>query len=354
MVTPRFFNSAMIRIFLFLGIILCGCTSPPYLYKGEQYKGISFVAPLKAVNDSAFHKICAVNASCISLMPYSFCKPKEARLYHGGNTKWQWWGESKDGILECIKMAHKAKLKAILKPHSWMEDGAFTGDFKLQKEEEWQTFEKDFEDYILDFAKIADSTHIEIFCIGTELHSFVEARPQFWQQLIEKVRLSYKGKITYAENWDKYPKFPFWNKLDFIGVDAYFPLTEEANPSINSLKEGWKKHIAELEQISAQHQKPILFTEFGYCSTEFTTQKPWEEIHTHSYNEDAQNTAYLAIFESVWTQKWFAGGFAWKWFPNPDYHHSERDLYSPQNKKAENTLKMSYLKNWNKIVSSAN
>jgi hypothetical protein len=46
------------------------------------------------------------------------------------------------------------------------------------------------------------------FCIGTELESFVTARPIYWQELIQKNKAIYKGKLVYAGNWDSY-KVPF-------------------------------------------------------------------------------------------------------------------------------------------------
>ena len=65
--------------------------------------------------------------------------------------------------------------------------------FKTEKH--WLTWKMEYEKYILDFAKLADSTQVEIFCLGTELGLSVEKRPQFWQELIAKTRKVYTGKI---------------------------------------------------------------------------------------------------------------------------------------------------------------
>ena len=80
-----------------------------------------------------------------------------------------------------------------------------------------------------------------MFCIGTEQGSSVKESPEYWLYLIEEVRKIYHGKITYAGNWDNYKNCTFWNKLDYIGIDAYFPVTNAANPNSQQLSEGWTK-----------------------------------------------------------------------------------------------------------------
>ena len=53
-------------------------------------------------------------------------------------------------------------------------------------------------------------------------------------------RAVYKGKLTYAANWDgEFEEVAFWDALDVIGVQAYFPLTEERVPSVTKLTQAW-------------------------------------------------------------------------------------------------------------------
>ena len=203
----------------------------------------------------------------------------------------------------------------MIKPHAWVGRGGYTGDFELKTEKDWKNFEQQYSKYVLEFAKVADSTHAEIYCIATEFKKFVEKRPEFWKNLIVDIRKIYKGKLTYAENWDCYSKVPFWNELDYVGIDGYFPLSEERNPSLETIKNGWKKHIDDIGYFAAKIQKPVLFTEFGYQNTDFSTQKPWETMNHFPENDALQADAFRAVFSEVWQQKWFAGGFVWKWFP---------------------------------------
>ena len=119
----------------------------------------------------------------------------------------------------------------MVKPQIWISNGAFTGNMSMPTKEDWEKFESSYEEFILLFAQMAEETQSDIFCIGTELKTFINERPEFWVNLIRKVKKVYHGNLTYAANWDEYAKTPFWSQLDYIGVNAYFPLCEKENPS---------------------------------------------------------------------------------------------------------------------------
>ena len=184
----------------------------------------------------------------------------------------------------------------------------------------------------------------EIYCIGTELEEFVKNRPEFWKQLITKVKAVFKGKLTYAANWDEYTRISFWAELDYIGVDAYFPISEAKNPTKTQMSEGWQKWKIQLENISKKEGKPILFTEFGYRSMDYTGKKPWlVDRGEMEVNLTAQADATQVVFDELWREGWFAGGFIWKWFIH--YEKSggiDDNRFTPQNKPAEDVIRNNY------------
>ena len=67
---------------------------------------------------------------------------------------------------------------------------------------------------MLTYAAAAEEGNAELLCIGTELEEFVKKRPQYWRKLIQEIRGVYKGKLTYAANWDEYQQVPFWDAVD--------------------------------------------------------------------------------------------------------------------------------------------
>ncbi|MEO7961951.1 MAG: hypothetical protein ABIR19_10410, partial [Ginsengibacter sp.] len=173
----------------------------------------------------------------------------------------------------------------------------------------------------------------ELFCIGTELGRVVEQRPAFWNRLIDSVKNNYRGKITYAANWDDYYKVPFWKKLDYIGIDAYFPLMNKKTPSVKEVADAWKKYLPSLEKISLKYNRQILFTEYGYRNADACTAEPWKE-NSSSVNNTAQTNAYKGFYSTFAGKAWFAGGYLWKWYGEDRSDRQNEVDYTPQGKPA--------------------
>lgn len=304
--------------------------------------GISYVGPLKPVTQAQFNQIERANSNWVSLMPFAYLRDaKKPELI--SETKWQWWGEGRAGTRKLIKFAKSQGQKVMVKPQIWIMDGAFTGHLKMEHDSDWSLFESAYTSYIVDYAKIAEEENVELFCIGTELNAFVSSRSTYWMGLIDTVKEVYSGKLTYAENWDSYQKVPFWKALDYIGVDAYFPLSEEVEPSEEALTQAWEKIADPLKNYAEQQGKKILFTEWGYRSIDQTSARPWEEPKDKVVNQQTQAMAYKAIFNTIWDKEWYAGGFVWKWFSYEPVAKTDR-TYSPQGKEAEKVLKRYYSK----------
>jgi hypothetical protein len=232
----------------------------------------------------------------------------------------------------------------MVKPQIWITNGAFTGNLDMKSEADWETFEASYEKFILLFAEMAEETQSDIFCVGTELKTFIDERPEFWGQLIQKIKEVYHGKLTYAANWDEYAKTPFWSELDYIGVNAYFPLCERQNPTRETLTEGWKPWKDKMKALAQEQDRPILFTEFGYRSMDFTGKKPWlVDRNQENVNLEAQARATQVLFDEFWNEDWFAGGFVWKWFMEHEkVGGADDNRFTPQNKPAESVIREQY------------
>ena len=164
----------------------------------------------------------------------------------------------------------------MLKPQIWVWKGEYTGKIQMDTEEKWKVLESTYSKFILTYAKLAEKLGVEIFCVGTEMQNFVLNRPRYWVELIKEVKKVYKGKLTYAANWDEFKNVPFWNMLDFIGIDAYFPLSSKKSPSVEEFIAGWKNHKLTIKKVRGKINKPVLFTEYGYRSVFYTGKEPWD------------------------------------------------------------------------------
>jgi len=309
----------------------------------EKLNGVSFVASREMVTQEDVDAVREVNAGYVAIMPFGFIRdPRSPHIIY--NTPRQWFGETRAGAMQYIDILHKNGLKIMVKPQLWISRGEFTGTLKMDSEGDWKTLEESYEDFILTYAALAQETHTDTFCIGTELEQFIVHRPEYWKTLIKKVREIYKGKLTYAANWDEYGRTPFWENLDFIGIDAYFPLSDEKTPTVEQLRQGWQEHKEKMKTLSLAMDKPVLFTEYGYRSNDYTAKRPW--LMDHSYedvNLEAQSNATKAILEEFWQEDWFAGGFVWKWFVDHEKAGGSRDnRFTPQNKPAQEVIKNGY------------
>lgn len=327
--------------FVCLGFLLFSCSS-----QTKKINGISFVASRSAIDSKHVQPVIKVNGNYVALMPFGFFRDlnKPTIIY---NSTRQWFGETKKGLEHYAKEFKKNNIKVMVKPQLWVSRGLYTGLIEVDSEEKWKMLEDSYEKFILDYADIAQQMNADILCIGTELEKFVAQRPQYWNRLITKIKSVYKGKLTYASNWDEFKRVPFWNQLDLIGVDAYFPLSDKKTPTIAEFENGWKPHKKAIQKIQQKFRKPILFTEFGYRSVDYAGKKPWESNRKEGgVNLEAQKNATQAIYNQFWNEDWFAGGFIWKWFHNHEKSGGENNnRFTPQNKPTEQLIKELYSRN---------
>lgn len=329
---------AIRSFFLFLIFLNLSCNS-----EAQKINGLSFVASGDSISIKNVEPAVRTNANYVALMPFGFIRNlSEPKIRF--NTDRQWFGERKEGVHQYAKTFREKGIKVMLKPQIWVWRGEYTGYIEMDSEEKWKILEASYESFILLYAELAKEMNADILCIGTELERFVANRPDYWKELIKKIKKVYNGKLTYAANWDEFKRVTFWNQLDYIGVDAYFPLTDAQNPTVEEFEAGWKPHKEQIQQIQTTYQKPILFTEFGYRSVDYNGKEPWDSKRVKdSINLAAQVNGLQAIYNQFWKEDWFAGGFVWKWFVRHDrVGGTNNNRFTPQNKPAEKLLQKLY------------
>ena len=313
--------------------------------KPDKINGLSFVGSREAITEQHVTPVVEVNANYASIMPFGFIRNIDHPeiIY---NTERQWFGETRLGAIQYIEELRRKNIKIMLKPHIWVWRGEFTGLIEMTNEENWNLLEESYSNFILEYAEMAQQLEVEIFCIGTELEKFIMNRPEFWNTLIVNVRAIYSGKLTYASNWDEFKRTPFWDELDYIGIDAYFPVSDSQTPTLEECRMGWTEHKVHIKDISKKYDKPILFTEFGYRSVDYAGKEPWKSDRSmNQVNLNAQTNTTMALFHEFWGEYWFAGGFVWKWYHNNEGAGGiDNSRFTPQNKPAEDVIKDAYLR----------
>ncbi len=308
----------------------------------QGIQGVCFSGPPRAVGDTSIAQVQAIGAEWICLIPYAYVPGADGRIIFDPDGR-QWWGERPEGIRSMVRMAKERGMKVMLKPHLWIGHGEFTGTFAPESSIGWRPFEQSYADYVLYFAKMARDMDIDLFCIGTELERSVTERTNYWQILIDRVSEMYQGPLTYAANWDEVEGFPLWKRMSYIGLDGYFPLCSNSSPTLHQLQSAWTTHKDMLAGLSASVERPVLFTELGYCSSSTCAAEPWLEDRGATRDEGAQAMAYEAFFRVFEREPWYAGCFIWKWFADGGGREEGHGMgFSPQGKEAMEVLKEAF------------
>ncbi len=308
----------------------------------DKINGMSFVAVNHAIDSTHVVPMKSLGVGWVAIIPFAYM-PAATMPEIRYDKKWQWRGERIEGSRQHIRQMHAQNLSVMMKPQIWIGHGTYTGEIEMMNNKDWRKLEDNYTKYILAYASIANEENVEMLCVGTELKLFVATRPDYWSKLIKEIKKIYSGKLTYAANWDDFDDATFWGDLDYIGVDAYFPISQEGKRKLSDLKNGWKQHLALLDTVSNLYDKKILFTEYGYRSIKDCAAKPWDYSEDAAVDLKAQCLALEALYQSVWKEEKFAGGFLWKWHAdNENAGGKENNMFTVQNKEALNVVMKYY------------
>ena len=309
-----------------------------------KQQGVNLVAGHRVTDAALVEELAAHNITWIIQTPFGYQQRYDdpvVRLVEGV------WGETDAGLKITAALARERGIKTMLKPHLWLyerPEGKWRSDIDFPDEAGWQQWFEHYLEFLLHYARLAQEGNFEILCIGTELSNPAMTREADWRNLIAAVREVYSGQLTYAANWHReYEEILFWDDLDFIGIQGYFPLSDEPNPSVSQLVAGWQEHAMQIEAISKKFDLPVLFTEQGYKSTRDTAKEPWRWPETEgraNVDQQAQANCYEAFFQTFWHQPWVAGVYWWKWEADPIPFEGSRDhLFTPQGKPAASIMR---------------
>jgi hypothetical protein len=271
-----------------------------------------------------------------------------------------WYMESRDASLvvpvtprtptdaavsQAIRELREAGLKVMLKPHVDVLDGSWRGTIRPADEAAWFA---SYAEFVVRYARLAQASGAEMFCVGSELASLSDARRAApWAGVIAAVRSAYGGRLSYAANavgaGDEFTSVAFWPQLDVAGLDAYTPLTDRTSPSLEELIRGWSRNrngedmVAAFRNWQAALRKPVLFTELGYRSADGANRAPYDFEASAPYDPGEQADCYEAAFRVFSRESWMRGILWWNW-PVPEPGPQDTD-YNPRGKPAEGVLR---------------
>ncbi|KPA14416.1 endo-1,4-beta-mannosidase [Candidatus Magnetomorum sp. HK-1] len=252
-----------------------------------------------------------------------------------------------DSLIDVITDAHNRGIKVFLKVNLDPHDGKFRGLIDPDNVEQWFT---NYTEMMSGYAQIAQDTHVELFSVGCEFknlsgHDYREN----WVSVIEGIKSKYTGKLVYSANWDEFKNVCFWDLMDFIGIDAYFPLDNSNDVSRQDIFNRWTDSDAnyhkgenwfeKINETRLEHDKKIIFTEIGYPSANGAADTPWLNTLT-GHNETIQANCIAGMVD-FWSRfDWFQGVFLWEMMADlSDHEHNPGNTHIINEKLAETVIR---------------
>lgn len=264
-----------------------------------------------------------IGADWVAIHPYGWIRGDGTVRFHRFDPE-----DPPDHILRPIREAHDLGLKILIKPHLgyWRSPFSWRGAITFENEADWERFFRTYQDWITMLAAVCREA--DGFVVGTELDGTL-SRDREWRRVITAIREVTSSPLTYAANWSHYREVSFWDEMDVIGIQAYFPLTDEPDPDISVLEAGWRPVMDELRAFSEDLGRDIVFTELGYNRSHTAASEPWAYRTDGKDAEALQARCLGAALSAVENEPSVIGVFLWKWFPNPHPVGSNFQLATP-------------------------
>ncbi|MEN6387059.1 MAG: hypothetical protein ABFD79_17910, partial [Phycisphaerales bacterium] len=201
---------------------------------------------------------------------------------------------SDDDVRNAIRLAHENKLKVMLKPTVNCNDGTWRAHIEPA---DWEIWWNNYKTAMLHYAKLAQDTNCQAYCIGCEMIS-TEDSEKHWRNMIAEIRKNYKGVLVYNTNHGREEKINWWDAVDMIGISAYYPvgttniaaaLAEvvtdvDKKSSLEQMKKNWEPIRDRLKELSIKWNKPVFFAEIGVRSAKGSSSMPWEYYNDWPYD----------------------------------------------------------------------
>ncbi len=294
-------------------------------------RGINFTAERGAFYGSEecrrqLSKLPGYGIDSIAVVPYGFVRQGTPLVRLPGAGSW----ERDEGVVAVAQHARSLGLRVLLKPQIWVGGGGFPGSLDFAGPSRRAFFDS-YAMFVDHYARLAARCEAETFCVGTEFVR-LSGETAEWRELIARARSQFRGKLTYASTQGpEFETLAFWDALDFIGLNSYYPLPDSLDAS---------SVAARVEAVALRHRKPLLLTEAGFASLQAPHRQPWDETPRPLSMTD-QARCYEAIFRAFYNKSWCSGMYWWKVGTN-GYGGEADGSHTPWGKPAMDVLRRWY------------
>lgn len=313
--------------------------------ESAQWPGRGYGSPY---SEALLDELSRLGATWISVTPFG-------RLWSLTSTDIQRdfeapYEDNQAALARMVEQAHARGIKVLLIPHLWVETGGWRGEVDPGTPEGWLRYQRSYREFVLGWASFAARTQVDAFSIGVECKSWSGRFAAYWKHLIGDVRGTFPGLLTYSANWDEAEQVVFWSELDWIGINAFYPLASHNGASYTEYLEGARRARDQVGALARTLDMPVLFVEVGYTTRRDAAVEPWlwpDDMTDVVYDEDEQARALSALVELFAPEPWFAGLFVWRYYADLDDVSQEHGWgFSPHGKRAEAVLSQAFRWQW--------
>ena len=320
-------------------------------YKGMSYTSFGPDVLSSTASDQSLYDLSVVGANTVALNVWWFQQTPTSTTIAEDDTR---YSSTMSSIQHAVDTIHSLGMNVLLKPMLDVDDGTWRAQITPSNVNAWFSSYTSFMNTFADFAEQNRSKGVTMMSVGCEMNSMEQYTSQ-WNTLIDGVRSRYGGQLTYAANWGStsvgtnnnvggYATVPWWNKLDAIGIDAYFPISNTNNPTEAQLQSSWNNLANNIEnwRNGLGLTQKVIFTEVGYQSADGASQTPWGVSGSPPVDQQEQADSYQALLTTMSSRSWYDGQFWWSWNTTPLGGYSEPTGFTPQQKLAESVLASAY------------
>jgi hypothetical protein len=261
------------------------------------------------------------------------------------------FAENRAAVGRLVAQARARGLSVLIVPHLWVETpNSWRGEIDPITAEGWDAYQASYRNFILTWAQAAEEFGADAFSIGVECKSWSGRFGSYWLQLIADVRTTFAGQLVYSANWDEAEDVLFWDALDYVGINAFYPLAVKNDSDYAEYARGAERALEGAGALGALVRKPVLFLEIGYTTRPNAAVQPWvwpEDLPGVAVDEWEQARALSALIGASVAKPWFAGFFVWRYYANLDDVSQEPGWgFSPHAKIAERVLTNVFTTPW--------
>jgi hypothetical protein len=222
-------------------------------------------------------------------------------------------------VINYIQTLKSSGLEAVFYPFLMVDSPGkpWRGFICGQATEVANFYEYEYKPFILHYANLLKDHKLDAFLIGSELEKLTSIMAEdysfpFALKLKElagdiKKLLGPDVKVSYAANWSEYHSAPggmrplddLWSSpdIDFVGIDAYFPLTDHKDNSeitTQEIKKGWTSGEGVDYYYDDETQEPL-------------SDKPWAQWKNLNYWHSTEHYNWNPVTSTSTQTPWQPG-----------------------------------------------